>query len=37
MSRRQRGLSARVEYDTKSIFKRWLTGLNSDFSFSLTG
>ena len=26
--------SARVGYDTRSIFKRSLTGLNSDFSFS---
>ena len=26
--------SARAGYDTKSIFKRSLTGLNSDFSFS---
>ena len=28
--------SARAEYDTRSIFKRSLTGLNSDFSFSWT-
>ena len=27
-------LSARAGYDTRSIFKRSLTGLNSDFSFS---
>ena len=27
--------SARAGYDTRSIFKRSLTGLNSDFSFSL--
>ena len=27
--------SARVGYDTRSIFKRSLTGLNSEFSFSL--
>ena len=26
--------SARAEYDTRSIFKRSLTGLNSEFSFS---
>ena len=26
--------SARAGYDTKSIFKRSLTGLNSEFSFS---
>ena len=26
--------SARVWYDTRSIFKRSLTGLNSEFSFS---
>ena len=26
--------SARVGYDTRSIFKRILTGLNSEFSFS---
>ena len=26
--------SARAGYDTKSIFKRSLTGLNSQFSFS---
>ena len=26
--------SARAEYDTRSIFKRNLTGLNSEFSFS---
>ena len=26
-----------TEYDTKSIFKRNLTGLNSEFSFSQTG
>ena len=26
--------SARVGYDTRSIFKRSLTGLNSEFSFS---
>ena len=26
--------SARAGYDTRSIFKRSLTGLNSDFSFS---
>ena len=26
--------SARLGYDTKSIFKRRLTGLNSEFSFS---
>ena len=29
--------SARVGYDTRSIFKRSLTGFNSEFSFSLTG
>ena len=28
--------SARAGYDTKSIFKRSLTGLNSEFSFSET-
>ena len=28
--------SARVGYDTRSIFKQSLTGLNSEFSFSLT-
>ena len=28
--------SARTGYDTRSIFKRSLAGLNSDFSFSLT-
>ena len=28
--------SARAGYDTKSIFKRSLTGLNSEFSFSQT-
>ena len=28
--------SARPGYDTRSIFKRSLTGLNSEFSFSLT-
>ena len=28
--------SARVGYDTRSIFKRSLTGLNSQFSFSYT-
>ena len=28
--------SARAGYDTRSIFKRILTGLNSEFSFSLT-
>ena len=28
-------LSARVGYDTRSIFKQSLTGLNSEFSFSL--
>ena len=28
--------SARAGYDTKSIFKRSLTGLNSEFSFSKT-
>ena len=28
--------SARAGYDTRSIFKRNLTGLNSQFSFSLT-
>ena len=28
--------SARARYDTRSIFKRSLTGLNSEFSFSLT-
>ena len=28
--------SARVGYDTRSIFKRSLTGLNSEFSFSST-
>ena len=28
--------SARVRYDTRSIFKRSLTGLNSEFSFSQT-
>ena len=27
-------LSARAGYDTRSIFKRSLTGLNSEFSFS---
>ena len=27
-------LSAREGYDTRSIFKRSLTGLNSEFSFS---
>ena len=27
---------ARAEYDTRSIFKRSLTGLNSEFSFSST-
>ena len=27
-------LSARVGYDTRSIFKQSLTGLNSEFSFS---
>ena len=26
--------SARAGYDTRSIFKRGLTGLNSEFSFS---
>ena len=26
--------SARAEYDTRSLFKRSLTGLNSEFSFS---
>ena len=26
--------SARAGYDTRSIFKRSLTGLNSEFSFS---
>ena len=26
--------SAQEEYDTRSIFKRSLTGLNSEFSFS---
>ena len=26
--------SAQVEYDTKSVFKQSLTGLNSEFSFS---
>ena len=26
--------SARAEWDTRSIFKRNLTGLNSEFSFS---
>ena len=26
--------STRVGYDTRSIFKRSLTGLNSEFSFS---
>ena len=26
--------SARAGYDTRSIFKRSVTGLNSDFSFS---
>ena len=26
--------SARARYDTRSIFKRSLTGLNSEFSFS---
>ena len=26
-------LSTRAEYDTRSIFKRSLTGLNSEFSF----
>ena len=29
-------LSARAGYDTRSIFKRSLTGLNSEFSFSET-
>ena len=29
-------LSARAGYDTRSIFKRSLTGLNSEFSFSYT-
>ena len=28
--------SARAGYDTKSVFKRSLTGLNSEFSFSYT-
>ena len=28
--------SARAGYDTRSVFKRSLTGLNSDFSFSYT-
>ena len=28
--------SARAEYDTRSIFKRSLTGLNLEFSFSQT-
>ena len=28
--------SARAGYDTRSIFKRSLTGLNSEFSFSYT-
>ena len=28
--------SARARYDTRSIFKRSLTGLNSEFSFSKT-
>ena len=28
--------SARAGYDTRSFFKRSLTGLNSEFSFSLT-
>ena len=28
--------SARAGYDTRSIFKRSLTGLNSEFSFCLT-
>ena len=28
--------SARAGYDTRSIFKRSLTGLNSEFSFSQT-
>ena len=28
--------SARAGYDTRSVFKRSLTGLNSEFSFSLT-
>ena len=28
--------SAQVGYDTRSIFKRSLTGLNSEFSFSST-
>ena len=28
--------SARAEYDTRSIFKRSLTGFNSEFSFSKT-
>ena len=28
--------SARAGYDTRSIFKRSLTGLNSEFSFSET-
>ena len=27
-------LAARAGYDTRSIFKRSLTGLNSEFSFS---
>ena len=26
--------SARAEYDTRSIFKRSLTGFNSEFSFT---
>ena len=29
--------STRAGYDTRSIFKRSLTGLNSEYSFSLTG
>ena len=29
-------LSARTGYDTRSVFKRSLTGLNSEFSFSYT-
>ena len=29
-------ISARAGYDTRSIFKRSLTGLNSEFSFSYT-
>ena len=32
-----RGVTARAGYDTRSIFKRSLTGLNSEFSFSYTG